>query len=354
MRPNKLSTRLPLIVFATVLALGLILITIAYSSSQLNRIPETGQEQPTEREKQLASAESEMSKWLLGLASAAIAGLVGIRLKNADDDQTADVVPMTAYAFLLLSLYGGFLSYESTVDILRRGPLHYFYGDQFRLPVLVQFWSLAAALVLLAIWLFRKRKKALVLGMLLAMSWVGNAQAEEVKRQKCIQDWYQDRFHTSADSRDIALSVLLRIEKQPNAKPIRSCVDVSSVLDRLRYASLTSGKADSNSEFEKYLVTLNDELGHPELSMSDVVHSIIEMMSPWDKPAGILSVRSSKGTYQILLDTIEVGVTNWTGRLAPGKHRIRIVKDLKVVFSANDYQIAADEYKVLDLDSVIP
>jgi hypothetical protein len=76
-------------------------------------------------------------------------------------------------------------------------------------------------------------------------------------------------------------------------------------------------------------------------------------MSPWDRPVGVLSVRSSKGTFQILLNAAEVGLTNWSARLVPGTYRIRIVKDLKVVYSSNDLQIAANETKIIDLDPLL-
>jgi hypothetical protein len=353
MRHNKIHRWLAPLIFWGVLIVGSVLITSFYSHSQVTAPNEPLAEEPGDRQKQLMSAEGEMSKWLLGLASAALAGLIGLRLKNPGDDGLMEIVPMSAYAFLVLSLYGGFLSYEATLDILRRGPLRYLYGDQFRFPVLVQFWSLVIALILLAVWLFGRKPKAVALAAVLAVFFAGTANAQEIDRQKCVESWYQDRLHVSNSSGDLALGVLQKIEKEPNAKPIRTCLDVDLVLDRLRFAAVNSGKKDTEPEFASYLKTLADELSHPELSMSDVVHSIIDLMSPWDRPVGVLSVRSSKGTFQILLNAAEVGLTNWSARLVPGTYRIRIVKDLKVVYSSNDLQIAANETKIIDLDPLL-
>ncbi len=82
---------------------------------------------------------------------------------------------MTAYAFLLLSLYGAFLSYDAATDIIRTAPLKYLYGDQLVLPVLIQFWTLVIALVLLGVWLFRGSRKVMISGVIVMLSFRNNA-----------------------------------------------------------------------------------------------------------------------------------------------------------------------------------
>jgi hypothetical protein len=47
-----------------------------------------------------------MSKWLLGLASGALAAVAGLRLKDSGNEDVISVLPMISFAFLLFSLYG--------------------------------------------------------------------------------------------------------------------------------------------------------------------------------------------------------------------------------------------------------
>ncbi len=86
--------------------------------------------------------------------------------------------------------------------------------------------------------------------------------------------------------------------------------------------------------------------------MSDVVHSIVDIMAPWDQPLGVLSVHSSKGTYSILINGSPVGLTNWSRRLLPGTYRIRVAKDYKAVFAENHFIVTAGETKVIDVDGL--
>lgn len=47
-----------------------------------------------------------MSKWLLGLASGALAVVAGLRLKDSGNEDVISVLPMISFVFLLFSLYG--------------------------------------------------------------------------------------------------------------------------------------------------------------------------------------------------------------------------------------------------------
>ena len=340
-------------VFLSILLLGVIGVTIGYRSARLNPPRDPAVEEVTERYKQLASAQGDMSKWLLGLASGALVGLIGLRLQHPENSELVGNVLMAAYALLILSLYGAFLSYQATVDIFRRGPLNYLYGDQFRFPVLVQFWSLIAALTLIGAWLFRLKAKLVLILVCLILELVPTAKAQEVDAKSCLQNWYKDRLGTKDQSVTAALSVIRKIQSQPQGRSPKTCVEFDSVLDQLRFSAVDAGKPDDLTGFDAYLTTLQDELSHPDLSTSDVVHSIIDIMSPWDEPLAILSVRA-RGTYYVILNANPVGVTNWTRRLKPGTYNIRVVKDFQVAYSADTLRLEADETKVIDIDKVRP
>jgi hypothetical protein len=353
MTHTRPQAKAPYILFLGIILIGVLAITLAYRASQTTSPPEPVNEEVTERFKQLTQAHSEMSKWLLGLASGALAGLIGLRLKDPTNENLVEKTPMAAYAFLVLSLYGAFLSYEAAINVLRFGPLAYVYGDQFKFPVLVQFWSLIIAVTLLGVWLFRPRKAALVLFMVMA-GCVPEAKAQEFSAKPCIQNWYKDRLGSSEAPADRAIDVLRKIEKKPEARKVKSCVDVESVLDELRFSSVQAGKPDTSAGFDSYLAGLDDELNHPGLTASAIVHSIIELMSPWDESLAVLSVRARNGTYQILLNATEVGLTNWTRRLKPGTYTIRVVRNFKVAYSSDSLTLGADESKVIDLDKLNP
>jgi hypothetical protein len=353
MTRTRSGQRTALVLFLSIIFLGVILITIAYRQSEWDSPQEPASEEVTERFKQLISAQSEMSKWLLGLASGALAGLIGLRLKDPSNEHLSEKVPMAAYAFLVLSLYGAFLSYQATLHVLRLGPLTYAYADQFKLPVLVQFWSLIFAAVLLGIWLFGPKKAPAIVLFLIAAC-VPGAKAQAFDANSCVLGWYKDRLHEPNASTKSAMDVMHRIQKKPEARPFKSCGDLESVLDQLRFSAVQSGKQDTPVSFNSYLAGLQDELDHPGLSTSGIVHSIIELMSPWDEPLAVLSVRASDGTYQILLNATEVGLTNWTRRVKPGTYRVRVVRNFKVAYSSDSVTLAADESKVIDLDRVKP
>jgi hypothetical protein len=350
MPPTNTPGKSSLLIFIGILVVGVIATTIAYRYSQVEPPNEPANEEMTLRYEQLASAQGEMSKWLLGIASGALAGLVGLRLKDPQNDALVGKAPMAAYAFLIISLYGAFLSYDATVNILRLGPLTYLYGDQFKFPVLVQFWSLIVALVLLGMWLFRPRTRGVMLLLFLTAVSVPRTNAQELHTKQCVQDWYKDRLKATQEPAAVALDVLNKIERQPGAKAAKTCVDLKSILDRLRFAAIESGNADTQPGFDAYLKALGDELSNPDLSMSEVVHSIIQLMSPWDQQLAVLSIRGSNGTYQILINAKQVGVTPWTRRMSPGTYSIRVVRDFQAAYSSDALQLIAGNTTLIDLD----
>jgi hypothetical protein len=208
-------------------------------------------------------------------------------------------------------------------------------------------------MILLAVWFFSLEKRTLAIALALSACCAGgDARAQGTERQDCVRAWYGDRLHAPTESGELALSVLHKIEGQPKAVPMKTCIDADSVMDELRFASFSSGKKDTVTEFNRYLTNLGEELNHPDLSLSDVVVKAIDIMSPWDKPVAVLAVRSDKGTYRIILNASEVGITNWARRLLPGTYRIRVVKDLRVVYTSDALLLGAGENRTIDIDNL--
>jgi hypothetical protein len=340
--------------FLLVLALGLLATTMAYKATQTSEPGRIIDEPLTERHKELIATESELAKWLMGIASGTLAAIVSIRLKSEKTGELFDFIPMVAYALLLNSLYGGFLSYEATLNVLRFGPLGYLYGDQMRLPILVQFWSLIAGLTLLSVWLFRRKGKIVVAALLLWSCYAVPARGEAVDHKQCVQHWTEDRKLGAGLNQELLLNVVHRVGSIKDARPVESCEEIEIVLDKLRFESILAGNKDQASDFNSYVKSLQNELSHPDLSTSDTVRSLVRLMSVWEKPFGVLSVRSAKGSFTVLIDGAEIGVTNWIGRLEPGIHRVRVVTRGVVVYSSDTVAISAGASKEIVADEPKP
>jgi hypothetical protein len=337
---NLLRRNPPIVALALVLIVGFTLVTTFYWSLQTQAPKHRAEEQLTDRHKELIRDEGDLCKWLFGLASGALAGLLGMVLKEPARRDLLDIVPMTAYGLLLLSLYGAFLYYTATAQILRFGPLDYFFADQYWFPILIQFWSLIAALVLLAIWMVRRKTPSILATILLLGVILPSGHAQADSQRDCAAAWFKDRLAAANDGR-LAESVLGRLQSRSGNHKIRSCTEVSSVLDTLRFAASKAGKADSASDFTEYLSAMEEELTNSGLGFSTVVDYVIKGMAIWDAPFGVLEVKALKGRCIILLNGDEVGFTNWIGRLKPGNYRLRIVRQGTVLFSSDKVRIEA-------------
>jgi hypothetical protein len=350
MRITKRRRKWSVVSFLAILTLGLLVTTLAYRKTQLVGPSDVIDEKLSDRHKELIGTELELAKWLMGIASGSLAAIVGIRLKNEKSGDLFDFIPMIAYAFLLTSLYGGFLSYQAALNVLRFGPLDYLYGSQMQLPILVQFWSLITGLMLLAVWLFRRKTKIVVAVLILFSCCAIPARAAAVDEQQCVQHWSKDRRLSLESAGDVALDLLRRLGRVKEAKPIKTCDDIEIVLDTLRFDSTLAGNEDTSTAFNEYIKSLDSELSHTELSSSDIVQALIKLMAIWDKPFGVLSVRSSNGRFAVLIDGVERGFTNWRGRLEPGLHRIRVMAKGGVVYASDSLPISEGSTKEINVD----
>jgi hypothetical protein len=339
---TKLRSNPAIVALLLVLIAGFTLVTAFYRSLQIREPKPRAEEMLTDRHKELVRAQGDLSKWLLGLASATLAALVGAVFKEPQRKDLLDILPMTAYSLLLLSFYGAFLYYEATAQILRLGPLDYFFADQYQFPILIQFWSLISALALLAVWMLRRRAPPILASCILLLLIFPPAHAQSVSRRKCAATWFKDRL-AAEDDGHLAESVLGRLQSRSGNRKIETCTEVSSILDALRFAAINAHNEDSSSGFAGYLAAIEKELNNPGLGFSAVVDSVITLMTPWDRPLGTLEVKAAKGRCHILLNGGEVGFTNWIRRLEPGDYRLRIVRenDMKVLFSSDRIRIEA-------------
>jgi hypothetical protein len=350
MRITKRRRKWSVLSFLAILTLGMLGTTLAYRRTQLVGPSNLIDEKLSDRHKELISTELELAKWLLGIASGSLAAIVGIRLRNEKSGDLFDFIPMIAYGFLLTSLYGGFLSYQATLNVLRLGPLDYLYGNQMQFPILIQFWSLIAGLILLSVWLFRRNSKIVIAALILFCCCSSPAPAAAVGEQQCLQHWSKDRGLRLESEEDVVVDLLHRLGRVKDAKTIKNCADIEVILDTLRFDSTLAGNEDTSTAFNRYVKSIDSELSHTELSSSDVVQALVKLMAIWDKPFGVLSVRSSKGPFTVLIDGVERGFTNWLGRLEPGLHRIRVMAKGVVVYTSDNLAISEGSTKEINVD----
>lgn len=349
---GSLQRNRPVVVLLALLLVGLAASTAIYWTLQIrDPKPPSAEDVLTDRHKEMVKAHGELSKWLLGIASATLAGLVSLIFKEPAREDLRDSLSMATYAFLLLSYYGAFLYFQATTQILRIGPLNYFYADQFVFPILLQFWSLIAALVLLAIWILRRKAVSLVatsvlLGLLVSG---GPATAQTVAVGDCAASWFQSRFGERRGGQESA-SVLDRVQKRAQGQRIASCTDAESLLDGLRLASVTAGNPDTAAAFGAYLAGVDRELKALGLGSNSVLDMLLEIMAPWNRPLGTLHVKAQRGTCEILLNGKLVGLTEWNRRLEPGVYRLRVVRGGRPIYSSDALEIAAGGTRLINPD----
>jgi hypothetical protein len=344
----------PYIVFTVLLAAGFLLATLAYRSLQTVAPPrDLAHIELTEAQKKLLDSRDTMSKWLLGLAYTALAGLLGLRFKEQNQLPLDTTLPMAACGLLILSLYGAFLFQDSMMFALSKGPVYHIYGSLMDLPLQLQFWTLVISLVLLALWLFRPPKKYTVtLSLMLAFAFSGRASGQEPVEPKCIAAWQKGReMKFTQTGQRAAINVLDRLSQRAGLKSPVSCDYALSLLDELRWDAYVVKQDDSIAAMEAYLETIDQELRKPGLSMGEVVTKLVSISQVWRGTSGLLIVEARTTGIPILLDGAEAGMTNWERRLAPGIHSVEVVRGGRTIYSNKNVRIEDGKEWRINIDS---
>ena len=325
--------------FATLVLSGFVAVTIAYRSLQTSSPPrDIPQIELNDAQKKLLDSRDNMSKWLLGLAYGALVGLLGMAFKQEEGARPMDAgLPLTASGLLILSLYGAFLFQDSMVFTLSKGPVDFIYGSLMDFPLVLQFWTLIGALILLAVWMFRPSKKYTVtLGIFLALGLVRTAQAQV---SGCVPSWEKDRGVTLTESsQTTAVDVLRKLAKRAKLKS-PSCDYALSLLDELHWAAYVVKQDDSGEAMSAYLKTIDVELTKPGLSTGEIVTKLTALSEVWRTASGLLVVESQLKGMPVLLNGSEAGMTPWQRRLAPGTYSIEVIRGGRTVYSDRGVKI---------------
>lgn len=390
MFPN-LSRRIqarPFSVFFGVLALALILSTQLYYRSQFSSgsKPATWDE-ITERHKELLSEEQEMSKWLLSISSGALTATLLTRLssgKQVAEGEKERVSTVIAWACLIVSLYGGFLSYQMQISVLQRGPMDLVYEKAFLVPTLIQMYFLLLGLLALGWSVFRQKKMAAVALVFLFLGFAGRAaqaqktqkpdhtQTQNQDQKTCIKNWYADREHAPNVDPTVADHFLTSLARKAARQPLdkqtdpqaaaagrteTTCDVVNRTLDRVRLQLVhDTGQPETVDTFTAYLQGFLKELDRPGASVGDAVARFMEALMPWAGPFGVLGFHvlpdaKTNPVYSVILDNLQVGYTPLGLRVRPGPHRILVMPLIgyEPIFQSNDYVIKDGDNKLIAL-----
>jgi hypothetical protein len=140
--------RIQRIVLLLVFAAGFIFLSVSFKRAQFppaNEIPPTQADNTlNERQRVYLDRHTELTKWLIALSYAILAGLVARRFADTNDPRISSFSCSLGAVMLLLSLYAGFLSHQSILILMSFRPLAYLGSSLTVYPLAAQMIFLAA------------------------------------------------------------------------------------------------------------------------------------------------------------------------------------------------------------------
>jgi hypothetical protein len=312
----------------------------------------------SDAQKLLVETQSSLSKWLLGLAYATLAGLFGFRIKSPDDERFRERFPLVACALLVISLYGGFLFQQATLLVLARGPSNLLFGDGILLTLQVQFWFLAFGLAVLTLWLFRSSGKgaktaaSLIVFLFTVYPQAGGAERPDSVRS-CVEAWHDDRkvsLPLASAEEEAKLVEALAAREKVVLKRADLCAFTASILDELRFSIVQYGDDSTVAvKMTAAVSSLRQDLNNPNFAPGDLVQKVLRLSQVWRVPSGLLDVVARNGRFEIFLSGTMVGVTNWTRRLTPGTYSLKFTRD-GLRRTEYDRQVSIEDGKLVRIE----
>jgi len=219
-------------------------------------------------------------------------------------------------------------------------------------PLQLQFWTLVAALISLAFWLFRPPKKYIVtLSIFLALGLSDRAHGQAPAATACLSTWENDReMKLTQGGKTIATAVLDGLARRAGLQSV-SCDYTMSLLDELRWDAYVVKQNDSSEAMESYLGTIDQELRKPGLSTGEVITKLVTISQVWRGASGLLIVESQAKGMPILLDGRVAGLTTWQRRLSPGIYSIAVLRGGRTVFSDRNVRIEDGKECRINIDA---
>lgn len=293
----------------------------------------------SDADKKLIDVRDSTSKWLLGLAVALLPGLVVSKKTDGETKVQTKLLPLLAGAMLITSLYGFFLAQDSLAFVLSRGPQYHLYGWVSNFPILLQFWSVLAALVVLMIHWLRTDGKVTFLTLVLLAATLHpstDAEANVVNPQAakpCVNAWMVDRqVLLNAEQAARAASVLAGIAKRSDVSPASTCDFVSAQLDQVRWAAFRESRSSTTAAVDAVLKEMESDLRNTGMSPGELLEKLLAFGTIWRSPSGLIRLEGAPTGAIVLIDYRAVGLTNLDLRIKPGSYLVEVLVDGAVIF----------------------
>jgi hypothetical protein len=343
--------RLSFAVFLVATTIGILCSTLIYRDLQTDDsgalvLQNRARIELSDADKKLIEVRDSTSKWLLGLAVGLLPGLV-VKKSSTDEPTVQDkVLPLLAGALLLVSLYGFFLAQDSVAFVLSRGPQYHLYGWLSTFPILLQFWSLLAALVVLMAHWIRPSEKVSFPTLAVLLAFAANpheAQAASVtpsSTKPCVQAWAASREVDLSDQEvGLASSVVARIAHRADVSPSSVCDFASVHLDQLRFEASKTAASLTPLSVADALREADKDLRSTAISPGTLLERVLSVSELWHKPSGLMRIEGKPGGATVLLNSRVVGLTNLDLRLVPGKYLVEVLSGGAVVMRKADVVI---------------
>lgn len=297
----------------------------------------------TDAQKLYIGARSATSELLFKIAFATLAALIGLELSNAQSRLSQRGI-FTAAGLLFTSLYGAFL-FQVGVSWSMEASLDEMFGPVLGYPILLQFWFLFAALVIIAAALFRNPRHRAVVMAFVALLGAAPLQAKTTTSRQCVADWAttHDIGLPPAAVGDAARVVeILAAKRGLKVTGDNRCAVVTTMLDTVRYTALRDGKPETGAEagaaLAKILRDARKTAEAPNFSPGELLRQLLSIAEVWTVDSGIFDIDAKETLFVTVISRSDpkrpqwLGYTRWLLRLPAGSYNIRIADGTRIVF----------------------
>ena len=325
--------------FLLIVIVGMLGVSIYYHSVQIDPPGKVTDlfmpgHELNEAHKMLITTQSSLSKWLMGVAYGVLIGVFTLKyLKENQSDPVQGAVVVLGSAFMVISLYCGFLYFEGTAHAIAKGPMSDLYRPRVTSPLRLQFYSLLIGVLLFA---SRFLFKVFLIGMVIGFFPVEThtyAQSQmEPSADKNIleQEFYQylDKMYgVELDSQSRAALTEVTYTLLGKSLADLEPEDVRLFAEILVSTAQFIAHEDENWTTAKIIRALQTQNNSSGINPSDLLQGLEFDLDFWNKKTGALRIVSEIGRVEVLLDERKIGITNCVFRLETERIWLQFVKD---------------------------
>jgi len=331
--------------------------TTSFQPPGMSARPYTGT--MTDAQKLYIGARSATSELLFKIAFATLAALIGLQMSNAQSRFSQRGI-FAAAGLLFTSLYAAFL-FQVGVSRSMEASLDEMFGAVLGYPIMLQFWFLFAALVLIAASLFRGPRHHAAVIAFAALLGAVPLQAETTASRQCVSGWAKshDIELSPAATADAARVVEILAAKQKlKVTAGNRCAVVTTMLDAVRYTALRDGKPETGTAagdaLAKMLRDARKTAEAPNFSPGELLRQLLSIAQIWTVDSGVFDIDAKETLFVTVISRSDpkrpqwLGYTRWLLRLPPGSYNIRLADGTRIVFDRT-IDLAADARVPIDI-----